>query len=424
MAGWNGNLPSTLEIMDVRNCLDVDSLDLGTLCTSEKVNPWSRYRPGYWYRGSDGVLAFQRPRGKDYTDPRTPVDPKTGLTKEYYCLHHFFGYNHSARPAGTNGGNSIAWYEPSGYAYVSGYKFELGEVNWNNDDSYNWWSFNRGDLSSTYVALVLEYYDTSSAKWVQGSGYVVDNPQTTHGVIYKAVYSSSLTTVDPGDLKLKAFGLKAGDEVKMRIVPYFSGDGEDAVTRFPDSCIFNFIMKRQSKAILQVSVEEDSSLAGKFNDAATSLNKNGLLWANPMMSITNSNTATRPEYNYGVYIDVTSGVTYVSGYISFAAMGSDGNIYYMGTSNIKSITAHWEIYNADNQRLNLVSDTAITITPTKGVTAYDGTTVFGIVDIGIPSYYTVAGATSGGTSNAVLDGYKYYLKLRNFGTPIITLIDN
>lgn len=424
MAGWNGNLPSTLEIMDVRNCLDVDSLDLGTLCSSEKVNPWSRYRPGYWYRGSDGVLAFQRPRGKDYSDPRTPPDPKTGLTKEYYCLHHFFGYNHSARPAGTNGGNSIAWYEPSGYAYVSGYRFELGEVNWNNDSSYNWWSFNRGDLSATYVALVLEYYDTSSKKWVQGSGYVADNTATMHGVLYKVAYSSSLTTVDPGDIKLKASSLNPGNEIKMRIVPYFSGNGEAADTRFPDSCIFYFTMKRQSKAILEVMVEEGSALATKFNDAAKALNKNGLLWANPMISITNSADTTRPEYNYSAYIDVTSGVTYVSGYITFAAKGSDGNVYCMGSANIKNITAHWEIYNSSNQKLNLVNDTAITIIPTKGKTATDGTTIFGIVDISIPQYYTKAGATSGGTSSAVLDGYKYHLKFRNFGMQIITLIDN
>ena len=94
MAGWNGNLPSTLEIMDVRNCLDVDSLDLGTLCSSEKVNPWSRYRPGYWYNNA-GILAFHRPLGINYTDNRVTTDPVTGSKKQLFCLKkNLSGWQH------------------------------------------------------------------------------------------------------------------------------------------------------------------------------------------------------------------------------------------------------------------------------------------------------------------------------------------
>lgn len=42
-------LPNTdISIMDVRNILGYPSTDLGTLCSCDKVNKWSRYRSGYW----------------------------------------------------------------------------------------------------------------------------------------------------------------------------------------------------------------------------------------------------------------------------------------------------------------------------------------------------------------------------------------
>lgn len=84
--------------MTVRNILMYPSVDVGTLCSNEHINPFARYRPGYWkYDGT--YVVFQPPRGGAYTDPRGS-DSDTGINVEAYNLGHFRQYNHDALPFG------------------------------------------------------------------------------------------------------------------------------------------------------------------------------------------------------------------------------------------------------------------------------------------------------------------------------------
>lgn len=106
-------LPNTdISIMAVRNCLGYPSTDLGTLCTCDKVNMWSRYKPVIynvdttngitdWYKGRYGNCGIKL---QSYNSPleagkaNWTLERPTGGVTSPYRLGDFRGYNHNAVP--------------------------------------------------------------------------------------------------------------------------------------------------------------------------------------------------------------------------------------------------------------------------------------------------------------------------------------
>lgn len=104
-------IPKTnIGIIDVHDTLGDSSYDLGTLCKSSKINPWSKYKPiacadSYWPQGADGnygltpkVLSSRSNvatvydgvnNGWTYTKP-------TGGASSPFRLGDFRGYYHDA----------------------------------------------------------------------------------------------------------------------------------------------------------------------------------------------------------------------------------------------------------------------------------------------------------------------------------------
>lgn len=123
--------------MAVRNILGYPSTDLGTLCQCDKVNKYSRFRPGYWYVDTSGNLAFQRPQGGGYNDPRGA--DTNGISVQAYKLGDFRGYNHDAASPSLNTGSDL--YEVTLASGQGGKNvnvevvFNLGEVDWFGDET-------------------------------------------------------------------------------------------------------------------------------------------------------------------------------------------------------------------------------------------------------------------------------------------------
>lgn len=116
-------LPETdISIMDVRNCLGYPSTDLGTLCSCDKINPWSKKKPVWlstdalnyvmnggklkdyneWWKGANEQFGFTFPLYNDYKSivngANWTYSPPTGGTSQPYILGSFAGYNHDAPP--------------------------------------------------------------------------------------------------------------------------------------------------------------------------------------------------------------------------------------------------------------------------------------------------------------------------------------
>ena len=120
-----------ITITDIRNATGVASTDLGTICKSDKVNMYSRYRPGYWYVDTQGNLQFQRPRGWGNNDPR---GERFGYPYEAYALGDFRGYNTLAPAPSLNNGSDFYEVVVASEGGGSTREFEivlnLGEVDW------------------------------------------------------------------------------------------------------------------------------------------------------------------------------------------------------------------------------------------------------------------------------------------------------
>jgi hypothetical protein len=109
----------------VGQTIGLGSNDVGTLCKSIKINPWSRYKPGYLYVDSNNHMQFQLPRGMGYADHRGSY---LGRTDEGYNLGDFRGYNHQATaPSVTSPGTVTAYTNTSSVANV---QFMIGEIDW------------------------------------------------------------------------------------------------------------------------------------------------------------------------------------------------------------------------------------------------------------------------------------------------------
>lgn len=126
---------------------------LSKLCTSGNINIYSRFRPGYWYVGTDGKLAFRLPRGGSQTDPRGYRSNGTD-NKEGYHLGDFGGYNpYAVAPYVNTGSGVMELYFPAnqaGNTVTETLVFNLGEVDWfNQGDEYH----GKNAITSSYVYL-------------------------------------------------------------------------------------------------------------------------------------------------------------------------------------------------------------------------------------------------------------------------------
>lgn len=129
-----------IDIMTVRNILGYPSTDLGTLCSCDNVNKYSRYRPGYWATDGSKTLVFKKPLGGNYSDPRG-TDTEIGSNLQLYKLGDFRGYNSTARQPWVDGDNPRITNLASTYTdptYDEDVALNIGEVDWFNEETKYW----------------------------------------------------------------------------------------------------------------------------------------------------------------------------------------------------------------------------------------------------------------------------------------------
>ena len=108
--------------------IGVGSNDIGTLCTSNRINPWARYKPGYLYSDANNYIQFQPPRGLGNIDPRGAY---LGNAYEGYNMGDYGGYNHQATAPNTPAlGNIVYGSSSAGAATSRSIPFYIGEIDW------------------------------------------------------------------------------------------------------------------------------------------------------------------------------------------------------------------------------------------------------------------------------------------------------
>ena len=130
----------------------VQQVRLSTLCTTDRINPYSRRRPGYW-KESGMELVFQKPRGNGYTDPRGTRP--TGDTGEVYALGDFRGYNTEPTTPGFEGGDREVHNGSNDTHVDMDLRFFLGEVDWFNEEGdYHGKNFFGRTYTHLHVVLI------------------------------------------------------------------------------------------------------------------------------------------------------------------------------------------------------------------------------------------------------------------------------
>ena len=116
----NNKITAPVSIDDLKNLFGEGSGDLATLCTSQKINVWAKYKPTVfpspfpddWYKAKDGnyglnITVDNRVSSwsalvAEYSKPKNGysniyIRPSGGATSPYR-LGDFRGYNHNAKP--------------------------------------------------------------------------------------------------------------------------------------------------------------------------------------------------------------------------------------------------------------------------------------------------------------------------------------
>ena len=167
-------LPKTdISIMDVRNALAYPSTDLGTLCSCEHINMWSKYkpvrhnfttnRPSNWYRGyynNNGINLVSYSNPKDAGLNNWTYQPPIGGSNSPYRLGDFAGYNSNAMPMTTLYATDRI-VDITNIGAISYYA-----INQNVDSSSNltWDDFNTStiNLREYYLGVYIEKADSTS----------------------------------------------------------------------------------------------------------------------------------------------------------------------------------------------------------------------------------------------------------------------
>lgn len=93
----NGNITAPISISDIKECLGNTSNDVGTLCTSSKVNKWSKYKPfRHSYFGFDeDTDSTKSDRATAMSNANYGLNPPTtrSATQIHNCLTDTWTYN-------------------------------------------------------------------------------------------------------------------------------------------------------------------------------------------------------------------------------------------------------------------------------------------------------------------------------------------
>lgn len=125
---------TNLDILTIRNAVGYPSTDIGTLCTCDNINKWSRFRPGYW-AVKDNLLIFIKPRGGNNIDPRG-IDSEINDNKEGFKYGDFRGYDPNSEPPYVIGEKEITINPSSsqqGFIDVE-MTYYLSNVDWFNEE--------------------------------------------------------------------------------------------------------------------------------------------------------------------------------------------------------------------------------------------------------------------------------------------------
>lgn len=210
---------------------------LAALCKSEKVNKYSRFRPGYWYVDEQGKLQFQRPLGGSVNDPRG--ERPSGGSTQAYALGDFRGYNPSANPPSLNTGSSemevTLASSQAGDTIDVELVFNLGEVDWFGEETeYH----GKNYITSAYDTLyAYRIYGTIGRAMVgschkddlERSGYMARAPitcqltapssgSTQYEILFALGYAGKAYADFPDTLKIK-LTLLSGAVVFVRVLP-------------------------------------------------------------------------------------------------------------------------------------------------------------------------------------------------------------
>lgn len=154
----------------VANTLGLSTHKWNDLCSSTKINTYSRYRPGYWYVSGTSLL-FNYEKGGGYADPRGS-DPQ-GFSGQVNRAGDFRGYNHSAQPPLVNGMTSYDLYLPSGStAPTEEMVIDVGEVDWFGEETL-------------YRGRNMMTYDTVYAVMISSTGQYVIKGQIAKSAMTK-----------------------------------------------------------------------------------------------------------------------------------------------------------------------------------------------------------------------------------------------
>lgn len=202
----------TTEQVTYSNCKCLDTR-LSAINTSDSVNKYSRFRPGYW-TVENSILTFQLPRGGGYTDPRGTDE--NGVSVEAYKLGDFRGYNHSAPNIGYLGDQitTINFGSNSGGEVTSvECVFYLGEVDWFGDEGSYWGSNNL----PLYTQILAIDADTSSVL-----GIVEKDDLETIGSTKRAIFQLQLSAPSSTN-GTKEYNVKFGLGYYNKAYAYFDG---------------------------------------------------------------------------------------------------------------------------------------------------------------------------------------------------------
>lgn len=243
---------------------------LSVLCTSNRVNKYSRYRPGYWCVGTDQYLYFQKPRGNSYTDPRNTSE------KETFKLGDFRGYDPTAYAPGIGGGGSSAIVFPSsddGATKTVECVLNLGEVDWFNEET----ELRGRNNIPTYSQVVVENADNNAVMT-----YINKADLETSGFYKRAVLSIPVL-VTSGRVYNFRFGLGYANkayayfhdtlQLTIQVVTaprYIIRIPETALAALKSSIIQGLALEDASNSIYEVFA---TGGGGTFNAGSVNLNE-------------------------------------------------------------------------------------------------------------------------------------------------------
>ena len=254
-------LPNTnVDIIMVRSATGTSSMDLGTLCSSENVNKYSRYRPGYWYVDTSGNLQFQRPRGAGHNDLR---GSRYGLPYEAFALGDFRGYNTLAPAPSLNNGTDfyevIFSSESGGSTKEVEVVLNLGEVDWFGEET----EFRgKNSIPANYNTVYAERKSVNQTIWSVAGSCHKDNLERS-GNTARAPINISVTVPSSGSID---YNLRFGLGYAGKAYAYFPNTLTLRATRLSGAYV---IVRTTQEAV--TSLKSSLQVPSGYGDTASDL---------------------------------------------------------------------------------------------------------------------------------------------------------